>query len=152
VAEGKSEKNGRRDTYARLSRRIATLIVILGIVYLIGVAVISVVPQVFWPRAGRVDPEVTCTEGLRDLRAQMLARAGEHVASGGSEDDAWMRPWLARWDLQHRGLEDRCQGEDRETWVRLAQMRERMEGSLERFDDEEGELAREVDRALAHRR
>lgn len=151
MAEGKSEKSGRRDPYARVARRIASLIVISGIVYLIGVGIVSVVPQVFWPEKGHVPAGVTCAAGLRELRAEMLARAGEHVASGGSDDARWMRPWLTRWDLRHRALEDRCTGDDREAWVLVARMRERMEGSLERFDEEEGELARQVDRALARR-
>lgn len=121
----------------------------LGLVYIVGVGFASVIPQVFWPRAAEVDPAITCAEGLRGLRGELLTRAGEHVAQGGAEDRHALAPYLREWDLRHRGLEARCDGPGRDAWVRLAQMRERLSATLERFDSEEGALARQVDSTLA---
>lgn len=133
-----------------LGRRLAIGLVASLLLYLIGVGLVSVIPQVFWPEAAEIDASVRCADGLRDLRAELLAFAGEHVAAGGSERPGRVRDYLARWDLRHRGLEARCTGagED-EAWVALGRMRERLQGTLERFDENEGALARSVDSTLA---
>lgn len=138
-------RESRARSPAGLGRRIATAVVVCGLAYLIIVGVASVVPQVFWPEKAVVDPSVTCADGLRDLRAELLAFAGEHVARGGSDDGRTVRNFLGPWDLRHRGLEERCAGDERDTWVLLGRMRERLQGTLERFDAEEGALARAVD-------
>jgi hypothetical protein len=130
---------------AGLGRRIATTVVVCGLAYLIIVGVASVVPQVFWPPKAAIDPAITCADGLRDLRAELLAFAGEHVTRGGSEDHETVRNFLGPWDLRHRGLEARCEGDERDAWVLLGRMRERLQGTLGRFDAEEGALARAVD-------
>lgn len=133
-----------------LGRRIAIGLVASSLAYLIGVGLISVVPQVFWPEAAEVDASVRCVDGLRELRRELLAFAGEHVAAGGSEQPRRVRDFLARWDLRHRGLEARCTSEaESDAWVALARMRERLQGTLERFDQNEGALARSVDSTLA---
>jgi hypothetical protein len=141
--ETSSESRAR--SQAGLGRRIATTVVVCGLAYLILVGIGSVVPQVFWPAKATIDPAITCDEGLRDLRAELLAFAGEHVARGGSADRDAVRNFLGPWDLRHRGLEARCEGDERDAWVLLGQMRERLQGTLYRFDAEEGALARAVD-------
>lgn len=154
MAERKRDTEGREGVESRrrsrsLGRRLATILVVCGLVYLIGVGFVSVIPQVFWPEAAEVDPSISCADGLRDLRAELLGWAGEHVASGGAEDPGPARARLSRWDLRHRGLETRCAAAGEEdAWVLLARMRERLQGTLERFDDEEGALARHVDSTL----
>ncbi len=140
---GESAESRRRSR--SLGRRLATGLVVCGLLYLIGVGLLSVIPQVFWPEAAEVDPSISCADGLRDLRAELLAFAGEHVARGGSDDRETVRNFLGPWDLRHRGLEERCEGDERDAWVRLGQMRERLQGTLYRFDAEEGALARAVD-------
>lgn len=139
----------RNRSQAGLGRRIATVVVGSALVYIVTVGVISVVPQVFWPETATLDPSITCAEGLRDLRAELLTFAGEHVANGGSErDDEVVDRFLRPWDLRHRGLEARCTGEERNTWELLGRMRQRLESTLARFDAEEGALARAVDHDL----
>lgn len=138
----------RSRSQAGLGRRIATIVVSSALVYIVTVGVISVVPQAFWPEAATLDPSITCAEGLRDLRAELLAFAGEHVASGGSERGEVVDRFLRPWDLRHRGLEGRCTGEAHHTWELLGRMRQRLESTLARFDAEEGALARAVDQTL----
>lgn len=128
---------------------IATVVVVAGLVYIIGVGFISVIPQVFWPEAADTDPAISCAEGLRGLRGELLARAGDHVREGGAEQPRSLRPFLNDWDLRHRGLERRCQGAGHDAWVRLGQMRGRLQATLERFDGEEGALARQLESTLA---
>lgn len=149
--DSKSQPEDRRDRYPRLGRRIASFIALGGVVYLIAVGIVSVLPQVFSPERAELDPSLTCAQGLRDLRGEMLARMGDHVSSGGSEDDAWLRPWIEGWDRRYRGLEGRCEGEDREAWLLVGRMRERVAASLVRFDEEEGALARAADEHLDRR-
>lgn len=145
-----SESAESRRRSRSLGRRIATGLVVCGLVYLIGVGFVSVIPQVFWPEGADIDPAIGCADGLRDLRGELLAFAGEHVAAGGSDQPSRVRGYLQRWDLRHRGLEARCQSADEsDAWVRLGRMRERLQGTLERFDEEEGALARHVDSTLA---
>jgi len=129
---------------AGLGRRIATAVVVCALGYLVIVGVASVVPQVFWPARAEIDPSIGCAEGLSDLRSELLTFAGEHVARGGSARNGALEDFLGPWDLRHRGLEERCAGEQRDAWVLLGRMRERLQGTLERFDAEEGALARAI--------
>lgn len=131
-----------------LGRRIATVLVASGLTYLVTVGIVSVVPQVFWPEGDAIDPSITCAGGLRDLRDKLLAFAGEHVARGGSTDDT-VEAFLAPWDRRYRGLEERCVGDEHDAWVLVGRLRERLQGTLARFDAQEGALARDMDRALA---
>ena len=133
----------------RLGRRLALAGVVAPLAYLIVVGLASVVPQVFWPPRGDVDPSISCADGLRSLRGELLSRAGERVAAGGGTDGEALRRWLRRWDLSHRALEARCTGPERRAWRLLGQLRQRLQGTLERFDAEEGELARALDHSLA---
>ncbi len=145
---GESAESRRRSR--SLGRRLATGLVVCGLLYLIGVGLLSVIPQVFWPEAAEVDPSISCADGLRDLRAELLAWSGERVASGGQASTSGLDRYFERWDLRHRGLEARCDASgESDAWVRLGRMRERLQGTLERFDDEEGALARSLDDLLA---
>jgi hypothetical protein len=123
--------------------------VVLGLVYIVGVGFVSVIPQVFWPATAEVDPSVSCAEGLRTLQGELLARAADHVGRGGAEEPRSLRPYLEQWDRRHAALEPRCEGDAADAWVRLAQMRGRLQATLERFDAEEGALARDVQSTLA---
>jgi len=151
TARSSREDAGRigRGRSRRIGRGIATTLVVALLAYLIGVGLLSVVPQVFWPDRAELDESVTCTEGLLDLRGRLLARAGDRVASGGGEGRAALRRWLHDWDRQHLGLESRCTGSERKAWRLLGQLRQRVQATLERFDADEGELARDLDHTLA---
>jgi hypothetical protein len=130
-----------------LGRGIASVFVLGGLLYLCGVGLYSVIPQVFWPEAGSVDESVSCEAGLTDLRGELFARAGERVASAGG-DQASLESWLDGWDRRHLALEARCAGGEHDAWELLSQARQRLEGTLERFDATEGVLAREMDHTL----
>ncbi len=157
MAERKSDtarsddQGGGTDSRSRsrsLGRLIATVIVVCGLVYLVGVGLASVIPQVFWPATAELPPSMTCGEGLRELHDDLLTYAGEQIARGGDDDPQRMRPFFHRWDLTHRALEARCHGEEADAWVELGQTRERLEATLQRFDEEEGALARDVNHIL----
>ena len=130
-----------------LGRGIASVVVLGFLLYLCGVGLYSVVPQVFWPEPGTVDPSVTCVAGLTDLRGDLFAQAGERVASAGG-DQASLESWLHGWDRRHLALEARCAGGEHDAWELLGRTRQRLEGTLERFDATEGVLAREMDHTL----
>lgn len=152
TARSSREETGRsgRGRSRRVGRGIATAVVGALLAYLIGVGMFSVVPQVFWPEHEALDESVTCTDGLLDLRSRLLARAGDRVAAGGGRDGAALRRWLRDWDDRHLALESRCTGaEQQRAWRLLGQLRQRVQATLERFDADEGELARDLDRTLA---
>jgi len=131
-----------------LGRGIATAVVVAGLVYLCFVGFYSVIPQVFWPERGEAPDGVSCAAGLTDLRGELLARAGDRVASGGG-DQASLTTWLDGWDRRHLALEARCDGERHDAWQVLGRLRQRLQGTLERFDAEEGGFARDMDSRLA---
>lgn len=145
------DRAARRDRRGRksLGRRIATVVVSLAILYLVGVGLASVIPQVFWPDRVALDPSLTCAEGLREMRAELLARSSDRVASLGAQED--LTPFFARWDERHVALEPRCSGSELDAWELLGRLRQRVDDTLERVDDEEGDLARRMDNTLARR-
>ena len=138
---GSAKKNRSR----RLGRGIANTVVVAGLAYLTLSGLTSVIPQIFWPERAELDASVTCEGGLRDLRSELLARAGERVAAGGGARHD-LSPWLLDWDRRHLALEARCSGELARSWNLLGRLRERLESDLVRYDAGEGEL----DRALTH--
>lgn len=146
----RSPEPGSRDGRGRsrsIGRAIATSLVVALLAYLIGVGFYSVVPTLFWPETIEVAEDVSCADGLADLRAELFARAGDRVASGGGERDA-LRSWLRGWDRRHLAFEARCE-DQHDAWQLLGRLRQRVQGTLERFDAHERELARDLDRTLA---
>ncbi|MGF1466308.1 MAG: hypothetical protein ACFCGT_09250 [Sandaracinaceae bacterium] len=132
-----------------LGARAAQLAVGVGILYLVGVGLLSVIPALFAPGAPPPATASSCTEGLRALEAELLARAAERMAKAGLQDDAHA-PWLASWDLRHRSLGPLC---DRgRAWHLLHRLRHRLALTLDRVRAEEGGLVRSLDRALDRRR
>ncbi|HJL15713.1 MAG TPA: hypothetical protein RMH99_08660 [Sandaracinaceae bacterium LLY-WYZ-13_1] len=149
TARSSEESPGKDRGRSRIiGRGIATALVVALLGYLIVVGFTSVVPQVFWPEGAAMPASVSCTEGLRDLRGELLGRAGDRVASGGGDHEA-LRAWLAGWDRRHLGLEDRCEGEAHGAWEQLGRLRQRLQATLERFDADEGQLARDLNHTLA---
>jgi len=142
----KNESETRKKPGRRLGRTIATVIVASGIAYLLGVGLLSVIPQIFYPAQADLPEDLSCGEGLDELRAELLDRAGERVAAGGS-DTRDLRAWLVDWDARYHGLESRCDGDQYQRWTLVGRLRRRIEGTLERFDREDGALARATKRA-----
>jgi hypothetical protein len=106
---------------------------------------------VFWPEKAELPRSTSCADGLDQLSDELLSFASDRVERGGSADSRDMRPFFRRWDLRHRALEARCEGEESDlgdAWVQLGQTRERLEATLQRFDEEEGALARDVNHTL----
>lgn len=141
-----NESETRKKPGRSLGRTIATVIVASGIVYLLGVGLVSVIPQIFTPARADLPQELSCQDGLDELRAELLDRAGERVSAGGS-DTRDLRAWLDDWDARYHGLEPRCEGNQYQRWTLVGRLRRRIEGTLERFDREDGALARATKRA-----
>ena len=133
--------NSQRSSGRSLGRKIAIGIVVSSIGYLIGVGLVSVIPQVFYPENADVPSEVSCAEGVRDLRADLLTHAAERVGAG-EADPVALRSWFTAWDARYYAIESRCDGTDLERWTLVGRLRHRLQGTLERFDSAEGELAR----------
>lgn len=142
------EPETKKSAPRRLGRRIATLIVMSGIAYLIGVGLYSVIPQVFFPESTPPPDDLSCANGLNGLRDELLSEAGARVEET-PNDPADLHGWLREWDRRHTGLESRCTGDEHDGWILLGQLRQRLEGTLERYDREEGELARAFDQILS---
>ena len=118
-----------------------------GIAYLIIMGLVSVVPQVFYPETAEIPDELTCPEGVDELRTELLDHAGERVAAGGDANPTELRTWLREWDARFHALETRCEGSELDRWTLVGRLRHRIQGMLERYDGAEGELARATQRA-----
>ncbi len=128
----------------RTGRAIATTVVAGGILYLIGVGFYSVIPQIFDPPTAELPEELTCADGVDDLRDELLTRAGARVSAGGEADPTSLRAWLRGWDGRYHALEARCGAAEHERWSLLGRLRRRLQGTLERFDRDDGEIARAI--------
>ncbi|MBX3272146.1 MAG: hypothetical protein KF729_17910 [Sandaracinaceae bacterium] len=115
-----------------------------GILYLIGVGFYSVIPRVFSPPASELPASVTCARGVETLRVELLDRAAERVRTGGEADPSALRRWLRDWDGRYHALAPRCGAGEQARWALLGRLRYRLQGTLERYDREDGELARAI--------
>lgn len=109
----------------------------------------SITSQVFWPERASAW-QASCGEGLGQLEAELRARAGEHIASGGSEADLRaMRRWLQDWDTRHNALSDRCEDAAEDAHAALGTLRHRLDVLLVRYDRDHASLVRRIDRGLS---
>ncbi|MCB9596184.1 MAG: hypothetical protein H6719_25910 [Sandaracinaceae bacterium] len=113
-----------------------------GILYLIGVGFYSVIPQLFSPETADLPADLTCSEGVDELRDELMTHASTRITTGGEADPADLRSWLRGWDGRYHALEPRCSAGDLDRWTLLGRLRYRIQGTLERFDREDGELVR----------
>ncbi len=133
-----------------LYRRVAGAFFASAIVYLIAVGLFSVIPQIFWPEHSELPEDVTCRAGLDELRGELLGYSAARVRD--PADQTAPAPFFVGWDDRHVALMARCApGEERDAWELLGRMRQRVQGTLERYDREEAELARAMDSTLAAR-
>lgn len=120
------------------------------IIYLCGVGLYSVVPQVFYPQPAEIPEDLTCRDGLGRLRAELLTYSADRIRLPSNSEAAPPGDFFAEWDPRHVALESRCTtGTEGEAWELLGRLRQRVQGTLERYDREEGELARAMDSTLA---
>lgn len=132
----------------RKYRRIAGVFFASVIVYLVAVGLVSVIPQVFWPEPGEIPRDLGCRDGLAQLRQELLTYTSERVRDPSTDAD--LDPFFSDWDLRHLALEPRCaEGREQDAWQLLGRLRQRTEGTLERYAREEAELAATMDSTLA---
>lgn len=112
-------------------------------------ALISVVPQVFWPgeaasAEAAIAPE-SCAERLRILHAELLTGASDSVAAMSDPPRMDRAGWLRTWDGRYRALETPCSG--RPSYPLLLRLRYAIEDDL-RWVEGDSSLARDVVLAL----
>jgi hypothetical protein len=112
-------------------------------------ALISVVPQVYWPgelasAEAAISPE-TCGERLRTLHAELLTGASDSVASMSDPPRMDRAGWLQAWDGRYRAVETPCSG--RRSYPLLLRLRYAIEDDL-RWVEGDSSLARDVVLAL----
>lgn len=133
MSDAPSEKPERRKATgaARIGRGIAIALYWALTLWVCISALISVVPQVFWPgeRAGEMDDisPADCGARLRALHRELLDGAGAEVA-GLAEDGPDRGRWLEGWDGRYRALEASCSG--RPSYGLLLRLRYAIEDDL----------------------
>jgi hypothetical protein len=131
----------------RVGRQIANVVVWCGILYMAAVGFATVIPQVFAPEAVAM-PGVSCTEGVIQLRSELLGRGGEQLSGAPLDDTGALRRWLDDWDRRHAGLERVCTGHGARALARLDVLRQQMETTMRRFERDQAPLLHEIDREL----
>jgi len=133
-----------------VGRRIALGIYWLLTVWLASFALISVIPQVFWPAEARGEaPAVVedCDEALETLHAQLLTGASDEIAALGEPPPPGHEPFLEAWDERYRSLHVSCG--DRRAYPLLNRLRHALGTELGRALTA-APLAREIRTALDH--
>lgn len=151
MVDAPSEKPQRKKPAgaARVGRSIAIALYWTLTLWVCISALISVVPQVFWPgaRAGGMDDlsPAECGPRLRGLHRELLDLAGADVASLDESDGLAKGRWLEGWDGRYRALEASCSG--RPSYGLLLRLRYAIEDDL-RWADGASTLAHDVVLAL----
>lgn len=147
-AESGKRKAGSKswlDDAPRLFRRGAIAIVFLCLAYLVAVGFATVPPQVLAPDRSD-EPVEDCSGEIRTLRSRLLTRS-THVFAGAPRGGA---DFWGEWDLRFAALEDECTSDgDANALVALGRLRYRIEADLDRFEQNDLPLVREIDRELA---
>ncbi len=127
----------------------AQAIVLAAILYMTLVAYASVIPQIFWPEPSHEARErapADCETGLRQLSSRLEQFATERVGYAG-HPERLPDPisFFRTWDDDYLMMKARCGGPETDA---LDRHRHHLETTLRRYDREDGQLAREVERAL----
>jgi hypothetical protein len=117
--------------------------------YVAGVGFYSIPGQVFAPEASAAPPAADCGTGVSMLRAELLARASQHVAGAGIDEEDTLRVFFEEWDREHAALAPLCEGVGDRAHAKLSQMRHRVEDALRRFTREQSPLTHTIDEELA---
>ena len=106
--------------------------------WLITVGLSSIIPQIFWPgsAAHGEGAAADCTESLRALRKELLARASERIAKPHAEPEDAQLVFFEHWDERHFAARASCQS-DEKAWTELGRLRHGMQGLLDRFEREQ---------------
>ncbi len=131
-----------------IGRRIATGLFWVCALYLAGVGFYSIPMQIWNPDTAAAAPSAQCGEGLSELRAELLSRAGERITAGGGNDPSELDAWFHDWDRRHAAMATPCASSGEELHAQLDRMRQGIEMSLRRFDREQAPVNREIDRGL----
>lgn len=137
-----------KDNKPPWGRRIALGIYIVGLVYIIGVGLVSVIPQAFWPEKETDSTRVaeSCREGLGGLYMEVRQFVADAAAQPDSPpDDRAKRSFFEDWDRRFAAYRERC---DKKACTMLDRYRYRSELSLDRLQREDEKLARSVESVL----
>jgi hypothetical protein len=98
----------------------------------------SIIPQIFWPggAAAGAGTATDCTESLRTLRKELLARASERIARPHEEPMDAQLVFFERWDERHFAARASCE-RDEKAWTELSRLRHGMQALLDRFQREQ---------------
>jgi hypothetical protein len=133
-------------------RLVATGIVWLMIAYAVGIGLISVIPQVFWPTPSAAAEPVlsgSCDEALLTLERTLLERVSARFQPGREPPTEPDAVWLERWDGHYTALRSRCAHDDDHPYELLGRLRHRIGILLRRFEREQAPLIRRIERSLA---
>ena len=149
-----------RNAAGRIGRRVATLIYGLAVLYMTAVGFYSIPRAVFWPDANLAATQALapaadgataagiCGDGLRALRAELLAEAARRDGEPATAETSDRR-WLAGWDARYFVLEEPCSADGRRPYAVLGTLRHRIEDALRRHDREQAPLLRSLAAGLA---
>jgi hypothetical protein len=130
----------------RLFRRIAIGIVFVSLAYLVAVGFATVPPQVLAPERS-TEPVGDCSDAIRALRSELLARSSAVTAGAGASDG---HVFWREWDRRFAAADHECTSEPHaNALVALGRLRYRIEADLDRFEETDLPLVREIDRHLA---
>jgi hypothetical protein len=116
--------------------------------YVAGVGFYSIPMQVFAPEASAEAPAADCQSGVAALRAELLARASQHVAGAGIDEDDTLRGFFEDWDRRHAALAPLCDGPGERAHTNASRMRHRVEDALRRFTREQAPINHAIDEEL----
>ena len=129
-----------------IGRRIALAVYWALTLWISIAALISVIPQVFWPAEARGEAPATvasCDEALRTLHAELMTGVSDELAA--MSEPAGEDSFLVAWDARYRSLDHACG--DRRAYPLLNRLRHALGTDLGRAL-EAAPLARDVRMAL----
>lgn len=138
------DSGGHEDKLPKRMRRAAQIIYLLALGYAAWIGFYSVIPQVFaQPRPSETaddDAAISCARALDALHDDLWSLLDDAVTAKGE------RIRFADWDGAERRIRSRCA--DHPAHAPLLRLRYRAEHLIHRIADEEGSLAREIDRLI----
>lgn len=124
--------------------------------YVVAAGFVSIVPQVFWPRAGRAQAKVassdSCDGGIRRLESELFVLGSAYLggvdASLAAQGDVDFKVGLTDWDDQYHALSQRCLAPAQDALVALEQLRHRSESMWRSTKEQQLRMAKRIERQL----